>query len=137
VDCGGTVSGVLTLLPHTPVHALGHNFHFSATKEEWGNRPTPMLGRKGLKDFKDAEQVRWVGAFRRDETRIEVTIAYESDAVAILFNHHRTMNLEMTRKARTAEDQIAQAVEAAQKFREDFEVSRELLRSLFETELSR
>jgi hypothetical protein len=133
-DCGGTVSRVLSLLPHTPVQALGHNFHFSATREEWGGRPAPMLGGRGLQDFTDAEQVRWVGAFRLDETRIEATLAYEMDAVAILLNHHRTMDLERARRARTAEEQVAQARGAAEKFREDFEVSRKLLRSFFEME---
>jgi hypothetical protein len=135
VDCGETVSRVLTLLPHTPVKALGHNFHFSATKQEWGERPAPMLGGRGLEDFEDAEQVRWVGAFHRGETRIEVTLAYEADAVAILLNHHRTMNFELARRAERAEDQIAQARRAAERFRDDFEVSRELLRSFFEMEL--
>ena len=136
VDCGATVSRVLSLLPHTPVKALGHNFHFSATRQEWGGRPAPALGRRGLDDFEDAEQVRWVGAFRRGETRIEATLAYEADAVAILLNHHRTMNSELARRAATAEDQIAQARRAAERFRDDFETSRELLRSLFEMELS-
>ncbi len=135
VDCGETVSRVLALLPHTPVKALGHNFHFSASKEEWGGRPAPMLGGRGLEDFEDAEQVRWVGAFRRGETRIEATLAYEAEAVAILLNHHRTMNLELARRAETAEAQIAQARRAAERFRDDFEVSRGLLQSFFEIEL--
>ena len=137
VDCGGTVSNVLALLPHTPVLAMGHNFHFTTSKEEWGGRPAPMLGDRKLEDFAEAEQVRWVGALRRGETRIEMTLAYEADAVAILLNHHRTMNTELARKAETAEEQIAQAREAAERFRQDFEVSRELLRSFFEMELPR
>jgi hypothetical protein len=134
VDCGVTVSDVLALLPHTPVQAIGHNFHFTASNEEWGRRPAPMLGHKKLEDFAGAEQVRWVGTFHRGETRVEMTLAYEADAVAILLNHHRTMNIELARKADTAEKQIEEAKEAAKKFREDFEVSRELLRSLFEVE---
>jgi hypothetical protein len=137
VNCGKTVSQVLDLLPHTPVQAIGHNFHFTASKEEWGGRPAPTLGVKKFADFEEAEQVRWVGAFRRGEIRIETTLAYEADAVAILFNHHRTMNLELARKAETAQEQIAQAREAAEQFHEDFEVSRELLWSLFEMELPR
>ncbi len=137
VDCGETVSNVLALLPHTPVQALGHNFHFTASKEEWAGRPAPMLGNRKLEDFPEAEQVRWVGGFLRGETRIEMTLAYESDAVAILLNHHRTMNTELARKAATAEVQIAQAREAAEKFRQDFEVSCEMLRTFFDMELPR
>jgi len=135
VDCGGTVSKVLDLLPHTPVQAVGHNFHFSATKEEWGDRPAPVLGQKSFHDLEDAEQVRWVGVFLRGETRIEATLAYELDAVAIMLNHHRNMNLESARKAQTLQQQISQAKNAAEKFREDFESSRTLLRSLFEMEV--
>ncbi|WP_422932209.1 hypothetical protein [Singulisphaera sp. PoT] len=135
IDCGMTVSKVLELLPHTPVQAIGHNFHFSATKEDWGNRPAPMLGSKGLEDFEKAEQVRWIGTLRRNGTRIEVTLAHEADAVAILFNHHRTMNLELARKALVVEEQIKEAKEAAGEFSKDFGVSCELLRSLFDMEL--
>ena len=134
IDCGQKVSQVLELLPHTPVQALGHNFHFSASKEEWGSRPAPMLGSQGFSGFSDVEQVRWVGAFHRGETRIEATLAYEVDAVAVLLNHHRTMDSERARQASTPQEQIAQAREASEKFREDFEVSRELLRRFFAME---
>src|SRR3954465_5160936 len=48
VDCGNLVSRVLDLLPHTPVQAMGHNFQFTATKEEWGGRSEPRLGGLGL-----------------------------------------------------------------------------------------
>ena len=137
VDCGSAVSEVLALLPHTPVQAMGHNFHFTASKEEWGNGPVPMLGNKRLEDFQEAEQVSWAGMFRQDDARIEITLAYEAGAVAILLNHHRTMNAELARKAKTAGEQIAQARKAAEKFLDDFKVSRELLSSLFEVELSR
>lgn len=135
IDCGRLVSRVLELLPHTPVHAVGHNFHFSAPKSEWGGRPSPMLGRRGLADFEEVDQVRWAGAFRRADSRLEVTLASEADAFAILFNHHRTMNLEQIRRAKDAEDQIAQARTAAERFLGDFDDSRGLLRSFFEMEL--
>ena len=135
VDCGGLVSRVLQLLPHTPVGAVGHNFHFVTTKEDWAVRPTPRLGSRSLFDLEDAEQERWVGAFRRDGVRIEATLACEVDAVAVLFNHHRTMNLERMFEAKTAEEQIQPAIAAAQLFQADFAVSRSLLRSLFEMEM--
>lgn len=134
-DCGGMVSRVLSLLPHTPVQAVGHNFHFTAAKDEYGRRPAPMLGLKALADFEDAEQVRWVGMFRHGDARIEVTLAYEADAVAILLNHNRNMDLELARRAPTADDQIAPAKVAAERFRDDFAHSLGLLRSLFEWEM--
>ena len=134
-DCGRAVARVLELLPHTPVQAVGNNFHFSATKEDWAARPSPTLGRLHLDDIEGAEQVRWAGVLRRGDAKIEATLAYEQDAVAILFNHHRTMNLEMVRRATRAEEQVAEARSAAEKFREDFGLSRELLRSYFEMEM--
>jgi hypothetical protein len=135
LDCGEMVSRVLTLLPHTPVRAVGHNFHFSAARDQWGDRPSPALGGKGLEDFDSIKQVRWVGLFQRDEVRIEVTLAYEADAVAVLFNHHRNMDLEQTRRAETANDQIAQAMAAANRFGCDSRASCELLRTLFDVEM--
>ena len=67
IDCGGMVSQVLDLVPHTPVRAIGHNFHFTASRAEWGDRPRPNLGDRGLEDLDGAEQVRWSGIFRRND----------------------------------------------------------------------
>ncbi len=136
VDCGQIVSRVLALLPHTPVQAMGHNFQFTATKADWGERPEPRLGRRGLEELESAEQVRWSGIFRKDDARLEVTLAYEPGLVAVLFNFHRNMNLEVASAAPTPEEQIAQARDAATGFRADFDHSRELLRSFFEMETS-
>ena len=136
VDCGDLVSRVLALLPHTPVRAVGHNFQFTATKAEWGGHPSPRLGRRGLDELEGADQVRWSGVFRRGDARLEVTLAHESEVVAVLFNFHRIMDMDMASAAATADGQIAQARDAAMKFRADFEHSRELLRSFFEMEMT-
>ena len=136
VDCGDLVARVLAFLPHTPVQAIGHNFQFTATQADGGDRPEPRLGGKGLEDLEGAEQVRWSGVFPYDDARLEVTLAHETGLVAVLFNFHRTMNLELASVATTPEEQIAQAREAASKFRADFDHSRMLLRSLFEMETS-
>ena len=136
IDCGSRVSQVLALLPHTPVQAMGHNFQFTATKSEWDERPVPRLGRRGLEELEGAEQVRWSGVFRRDDARLEITLAHESGLVAVLFNFHRNMNLELASTAPSPEEQIAQARAAAAEFRADFDHSRELLRSYFEMEMS-
>jgi hypothetical protein len=136
VDCGNLVSQVLSFLPHTPVQAMGHNFQFTGTKAEWGDRPEPRLGTKGLEDLEGAEQVRWSSVFRRDDARLEVTLAHEQGLVAVLFNFHRNMNLEIANAAPTPEEQIAQARDAAAYFRADFDHSKEMLRSFFEMEMS-
>lgn len=135
-DCGQIVSQVLRLLPHTPVRAVGHNFHFSASRHDWGDRPVPVLGGKRLEDFDQAEQARWVGVFHHPpEVRIEVALACVREAVAVLFNHHRNLDLEQARKAQGPEEQIRPATMAAEKFRVDFDASLRLLQSLFEVEM--
>jgi hypothetical protein len=134
VDCGRFVSEVLSLLPHTPVLAIGHNFQFTATRSEWGDRPEPRLGQKRLEDFEGAEQVRWSSVFRAGDARVEVTLAHEPGLVAVLFNFHRGMNLELAGAATTPDGQIAQAREAATCFRADFDHARGLLKSLFDVE---
>lgn len=135
-DCGGKVSQVLELLPHTPVRAIGHNYHFTASKAQWDARPSPKLGDRRMEELDGAEQVRWSGTFRWNAARLEVTLAYEADLVAIFFNYHRNMNLEKATAASTPPEQITQAREAAGHFRQDFDHSRALLMSLFETEMS-
>lgn len=135
IDCGNLVSQVLSRLPHTPVQAVGHNFQFTATKIDWGERPEPRLGSKGLDDLEGVEQVRWSGIFRKGDARLEITLAYESGLVAVLSNFHRNMNLELSSEASTPEEQIAQARDAAMMFRADFTNSLELLRSYFAMEM--
>ena len=135
-DCGELVSKVLKFLPHTPIQAMGHNFQFTATRAEWGDRPGPQLGHRRLEDLEGAEQVRWRGVFQAGDARLEVTLAHEPELVAVFFNFHRNMNLDIAIVAPTPEGQIAEAREAAMRFRSDFERSRELLRSLFDLEIS-
>jgi hypothetical protein len=136
IDSGHQVSQVLELLPHTPVRAVGHNFHFTAPKAAWEARPSPKLGDLRMEQLEGAEQVRWSGIFRWNDARLEVTLAYESDLVAVLFNYHRNMDLERAAAAPTPPEQIAQAREAAERFREDFDHARGSLRSLFDMEMS-
>ena len=72
VDSGHKVSQVLDLLPHTPVRAVGHNFHFTASKAVWEARPSPKLGDLGMEQLEGAGQVRWSGIFRQNDTRLEL-----------------------------------------------------------------
>ena len=58
------------------MQAMGHNFQFTATKEDWGDRPEPRLGHKRLEDLEGAEQVRWASIFRAGDARLELTLAY-------------------------------------------------------------
>lgn len=124
-DCGALVAKVLDLLPHTPVRAVGHNFHFLCkSRQEWGNSPLPALGEKDLGEVPQLEQSRWTGIFRHDGVRVELTVVDAEDGVVVLLNHHRVTN------------NIDDAKAAAQQFRQDCEVSLGLLRDLLNQEIT-
>ncbi len=125
-DCGHYVSEVLRLLPHTPVRAVGHNFHFGGSLEDWGERPLPVLGQRSFEGLDQAEEVRWMGVFRRGDVRIEMTLGRSPSTVVVLFNFHRN----------TEPHNIEQAQAAAQLFRQDYEASRTMLRDLLGQEES-
>jgi hypothetical protein len=121
-DCGDLAARVMQLLHHTPIRAVGNNFHYACGKEQWGQSPLPRLGTKGRDDlagYGTVDQTRWAVVFFRDSTRIEVTVALSETGVAVLFNFHRE----------TKDAQGAQ--EAARRFDADKRASRELLESLF------
>ncbi len=61
--CGDKAAKVMKLLCHTPVEAVGHNFHFSCDLKDWTENALPQLGSRSVRDFPDARQFRWIGAF--------------------------------------------------------------------------
>jgi hypothetical protein len=125
-DAGHYVSEILRLLPHTPVSAVGHNFHFVSSLGDWEGRPLPLLGRRGLQELGQAEGVRWAGVFRRGETRIEITLGHNRETVVVLFNHHHNTNPRA----------IEEAQAAAHLLRPNFETSRAMLRELLDQEVN-
>jgi hypothetical protein len=121
-DCGDLVASVMQLLHHTPVRAVGNNFHYACGKDQWGQSPLPMLGTKGRNElavFGTVDQLRWAVVFFKDSVRIEVTVAQSEDGVAVLFNFHRE----------TKNSQEAQA--AAKCFDTDKKTTREMLKGIF------
>lgn len=124
-DCGELVAKVLELLPHTPVKAVGHNFHFlCSNRESWKDSPLPLLGKKGFGDLSQLEQSRWTGIFEKAPVRIEMTVGHAEDGLVVLFNHHRnTKNIE-------------EAKAATRHFRHDFDVSRAMLRDMLGQEIA-
>jgi hypothetical protein len=122
-DCGELLAGVLERLPHTPVHAVGHNFHYSGSAADWGGSPSPLLGGKGrreLGEISPVEQTRWAGLFLRRDARVEVTVAQAEEQVTVLINYHR----------QTKPDDINAAIAAARTFQDDRGDASELLRRL-------
>jgi hypothetical protein len=117
-NCGNLVAAVIRLLPHTPVRQVGNNFHYAASRDDWNQSSLPMLGSArdgGLGDFGRLEQTRWGCVLRKDEVRVEVTVAQDEPGMAVLFNFHR--------ETKSAED----ACKAAESFESDRQRSRDIL----------
>jgi hypothetical protein len=126
-NCGEFVARVVRLLPHTPVRAVGNNFHYACGKAEWGRSPLPMIGESrsgGLDEFGRVEQTRWACVIRRDDVRAELTVAEDEPGMAVLFNFHR--------ETKSAEE----ACTAAGHFESDHRWSQEMLRRFFGQEVA-
>ncbi len=121
-NCGTSVAKVIETLPHTPIHAIGNNFHYACIKDDWGNSPLPSINDgllTGLKEIGQVEQTRCTYIVRKDTVRIEVTVAIDEPDLAILFNFHRE-----TKSAIEAQD-------AANLFDSDQQWSQTLLQDIF------
>lgn len=121
-NCGALAAKVLSKLPHTPVRAVGNNFHYAGTMDEWRESPVPMLGTAGWDDLASVgkvDQLRWVGVFFQDKVRMEVTLAQSETGFAVMFNFHRD-----TKQAKEAQT-------AAGRFEEDRDSSKKLIKKLF------
>lgn len=125
-NTGYYVCQVLSLLPHTPVQAVGHNFHFASSLDDWGSRPLPMLGQHSLEDLEQAEEVRWTGLFQREQVRVQMTIGRSHKEIVVLFNFHH----------KTDPQAIEPAQEAARLFLSDYESSKKMLRQLLSQEVT-
>jgi hypothetical protein len=124
-DTGKAVASILHKLPHTPVRAIGHNFHFTCKLDEWGARPKPHLAQSSFNKsgLESPQRTSWTGNFIRGKANTNVTLSLINDAgiVVILFNHDHETNPE-------GHDE---AIEAAGMFHADFEKTTRLLDDLF------
>jgi hypothetical protein len=121
-SCGELAATVIEKLHHTPIRAVGNNFHYAGTREQWGNSPLPMPGATGWGGFPPVgivEQLRWTAVFSRADVRIEITLAQTEAGMAVMFNFHR--------ETKSSEE----ARHAALRFDEDKQTSGELLARLF------
>ena len=81
-----------------------------------------MLGSDGWGSFEGVgktDQLRWAGVFVRDQVRIEITLAQSESGLIVMFNFHR--ETKTSKEARAA----------SERFNEDKESSRKLLKKLF------
>ncbi len=124
-NCGELAAKVIDLLKHTPVRAVGHNFHYY-----FSQRPGPMF----LPTFDPAhkqkingligkvEQLRWTCVLNIKDAVVEMTLADEPELSLALFNFHRETS-----------GVAHQASIAARCFDQDRQESEALLNRLFST----
>lgn len=118
-DSGAKAAAVIEKLPHTPVSAVGNNFHYRALSRDW-SAGLPMLGRdvdfKKLGSHGKVTQVTWSCRIQKDSgLTVGITIEQTEEEVVANMNFHRTV---------ADKDQT---VAAGKKFMEDREESKKLL----------
>lgn len=119
---GHVVILVLERLPHTPITALGHNFHFECLRSDWA-APLPTLGDRGFDQFNQQMPLRsldWHAVFTpATDKLLGIKITQDRQLVKIHINHHYEVR------------GAALASECAQRFLSDFDESKQLLESVF------
>lgn len=128
---GDLAAGILGKLPHTPTQAVGNNFRFEAPAADWPDSLRPQVGRELNGTRAAASSGRAVRSamtrFIMDgpgEARVQVELADDGKRVVVSTNIHR--------RAPAAE----QAAEGARQAAEDFKMILDLVRQLFEAEVS-
>ncbi len=119
------ITKVLEKLPHTPVKAVGHNFHFSCTLAEWEGYPVPQLGEVGSPGIGGHHLVqnRWSGIYEIAKSRVEVSVdvAAGQEIVVFLFNHER----------RTEPGDCDAALEALRTLSDDIKLTKRIFQDWF------
>lgn len=93
IDCGSYARKILSLLPHTPVRAVGCNFAYSSSN--WNSLLIPMLGPKALSDLPtdwNPELVMWSAVFHVGETRIDMSVEFGDQGVTTSFNFYSAVD---------------------------------------------
>lgn len=122
-DCGRPVAEVLDLLPHTPVRAVGNNFIFDCSPDEWGSRPLPSLG--PTPPAREMARSRWVGQFSANGASVEFDVNTVLNSVVVV-------QLNFDRRVKSAKE----GGTAAKKFTDDYAAARQLIQELLQTEVT-
>jgi len=122
-DPGPVVRRVLEDLPHTPIHAVGHNFKYESPLSEW-NAGLPQLGALSAERFRERFELRqaeWGVSLGCDGgVTLKVNVSVDESSAAISFNFHRE----------------AGSAEVASKHTEQFEADLDFSRSFLDDLLS-
>ena len=93
IDCGAYACKILSLLPHTPVMAVGCNFAYSSPT--WNSALIPMLGPKALPNLPiewNPELTKWSAVFHVNESRIDMSVECGDQGVTTSFNFHTAVD---------------------------------------------
>lgn len=111
---------VLEKLPHTPVSAIGHNYHFRCELTEWHGR-LPQIGdidQTSLQSFGSPESVSWGCKLKQASQVVAIDIEQLPDAITIHTNTHRTVS------------RASDVIDLAEQFFSDLEQSKKLVHSI-------
>lgn len=114
------VKKLFSELKHTPVRAIGHNFHFRSGLSDWrGGRPE-LAGCVGFKPEGCQEQIasRWLGAWKREGSVVQVDVEMSDQAALVRVNVERSVV------------RAAEVVDYAESFTEDLATARGIAASL-------
>ncbi len=125
-DCGAVMGKVIELLRHTPISAVGHNFHYTCPISDWPPTAIPMLGQRSGIEL-GVTETRWTGRFDREGLVVEVELLYvpkSDDVVSVRTNFERQTG-----------EKWEGAVSAARTFPSDRKAAAELATTLFGLEV--
>ncbi len=90
IDCGKCVAAVLKVLNHTPVRAIGSNFTFKCSRDEWPEELLPQLGDVQLNEDSDVLEAKWSQARQAgNHTVLRTEVIQSPEIIVVSFNFHR------------------------------------------------
>jgi len=125
-DTASIAAKVVEILHHTPIAAIGNNFHYRCSLSEWKGRLPKLddVGFDQLKEYGEVQSVVWKASVSQtDDVTVNAEVSLEpNESLSLML----TVNVNCHRKVQCAADLIA----AAQLFNEDRNVSVKFLESL-------
>jgi len=102
-DCSSYASGILKLLPHTPIQAVGTNFVFNCPIPEWPQSMFPALGEYSVINPKEdatctVSSAKWAGVLQLEpnplSAKVTLTVSQKNDrnSIAAWINVHHAVN---------------------------------------------
>ncbi|MEX2287996.1 MAG: hypothetical protein WD648_12960 [Planctomycetaceae bacterium] len=125
-DPSAIAVAVMEKLPHTPVSAVGNNFHFKCDRRDWSGGHSQLNGKgfEELRAYGEPISISWSSLLQQSGVRVQIKFEESADHIEVHTNHHRDAG------------NCAQACQAAREFQSDFEKSKQLVLSITGNEVS-